>query len=114
MWMLIVRGVVAGLVVVGVSLLAKQYPRIGALLLTLPIVSIVAFVAVWTAHRDLETISQLAKDTLILVPLGLVFFVPLAFAKALGLTFWSALVAGLLVATVVIGIWFWAGPKQTP
>jgi len=107
------RAVIAGLVVAGVSELADRFPRLGALLLTLPIVSIVAFIAVWQKEQDTSTISRLARETLVLVPLGLPFFVPLAFSQRLGLSFWSAFAGGVVLAAVTIGLWFWLGP-QTP
>src|SRR5687768_16873948 len=112
MAMLVLRGVVAGLVVVAVSLLAKAQPKVGALVLTLPIVSIVAFVMVWHQERDLDALSRLARETLVLVPLGLPFFVPLAFASRLGLGFASALCVGLVLASLTIGMWFWIGPQR--
>ncbi len=104
------RAVIAGLVVAGVSELADRHPRLGALLLTLPIVSIVAFVAVWQKEQDLSTISRLARETLVLLPLGLPFFIPLAFSQRLGLTFWPAFAAGIILASVTIGAWFQFGP----
>ena len=111
MWMTIIRGAIAGLVVIGVTEFSTKSPRFGALLLTLPIVSIVAFVMTWTKTSDMSTISRLAKETLVLVPLGLPFFVPLALADRWGLSFWPAFLAGLLCASVTVGMWFWVGPK---
>lgn len=63
------RAIIAGLVVAGVSEIADRFPRLGALLLTLPIVSIVAFIAVWNKEQNLNTVSRLAWETLVLVPL---------------------------------------------
>jgi hypothetical protein len=37
--------------------------------------------------------------------LGLPFFIPLAFADRLGLNFWSAFGAGLVLASLTIGTW---------
>ena len=48
---------------------------------------------------------------MILVPLGLPFFIPLAFAQRLGLGYWSAFVTGLIVGSIGIGLWLWLGPK---
>ena len=109
--MLIAKGVIAGLVVMAVSQIGGRYPRLGAVLLTLPIVSIVAFIATWTKERDVPTLARLSRETLILVPLGLPFFVPLAFADRLGIGFWPALALGLLVASATIGLWLWLGPS---
>ena len=103
------RAVIAGLVVAGVSELADRHPRLGALLLTLPFVSIVAFIAVWQKEQDVSTISRLARETLVLVPLGLPFFVPMAFSQRLGLGFWQAFIAGIMLASAAIGLWFWLG-----
>lgn len=64
------RAIIAGLVVAGVSELADRYPRLSALLLTLPVVSIIAFIAVWTKDHNLDATTRLARETLVLVPLG--------------------------------------------
>jgi hypothetical protein len=68
-------------------------------------------VATWQQKHDLPTISQLARETLVLVPLGLPFFVPLAFAQKLGLQFWSAFALGFVLAAITIGLWLSLGPK---
>jgi hypothetical protein len=47
------------------------------------LVSILAFAPSWSKDHDLRSISRMAKETLILVPLGLPFFLPLAFADRL-------------------------------
>ena len=105
------RAIIAGLVVAGVSEISNRYPRLGALLLTLPIVSIVAFVLVWQKNQDIKAVSTLARETLILVPLGLPFFIPMAVSQKLGLSFWPAFILGLTLASVTIGLWFAFGPK---
>lgn len=110
MWMTLVRGVIAGVVVIGVTELSRKYPRAGALLLTLPLVSILAFIMAWTKYQDLPSVSRLAKETLILVPLGLPFFIPLAFAESLNLGFWPAFGWGIVLAATTIGLWMWLGP----
>ena len=47
-----------------------------------------------------------------LVPLGLPFFVPLAFAERLGVGFWSSFGLGLLLAGTCVGLWLWLGPER--
>jgi len=108
----IVRVAVVAITVVMVAGLSKRYPRYGALLLSLPIVSILAFLLSWFQHRDLPAISRLARETLVLVPLGLPFFVPFAFATQLGLDFRSSMGAGILLASLTIGAWMWLMPAS--
>lgn len=112
MWQTIIRGIIAGVLVVAVAEFSKRNQRLGAFLLTLPLVSIMAFIAAWYADRDIARISRLARETLVLVPLGLPFFVPIAFANRLGLSFWPAFAAGIALASITIGLWLWPGPRD--
>ena len=111
MMSLILRIVIPAIIIAAVSELSSRSPRMGAILLTLPLVSILAFAAAWVKDHDLKSLSQMARETLILVPLGLPFFVPLAFADRFGLSFWSAMGFGLLLASFTIGLWIAYGPK---
>jgi hypothetical protein len=109
---LIVKAVVSATIIVAVSLMSQRYPRWGALLLTLPIVSILAFLMSWQQSHDLRAVSRLARETLVLVPLGLPFFIPLAFCERLGFGFWTAVAAGLLLASLPIGAWMLLSPSE--
>ena len=111
MFAILIRFVIPILIIAAVSELSRRSPRLGALLLTLPMISVLAFGAAWFKDHDLKAVSKLARETLILVPLGLPFFLPLAYADRLGLNFWSAMVAGLILASITIGLWFACGPK---
>lgn len=111
MWWTIFKTVIAAVIIVAVSEVSHRLPRLGALLLTLPIVSLIAFVMSWQQHRDLPAMSRLARETLVLVPLGLPFFVPLAFAERFGLDFWPAFITGLALAAATIGLWLWLAPS---
>lgn len=108
---LVTRVVIPVILIVVVSEVSNRSPRLGAFLLTLPLVSILAFGATWYRDHDLKSVSQLARETLILVPLGLPFFVPLAFAERWGLGFWTAMGAGLVLASATIGLWLAFSPK---
>ncbi|MEO8270558.1 MAG: DUF3147 family protein [Aureliella sp.] len=104
---MIVKILISAIVILAVSEVAGRMPRVGALLLTLPIVSILAFIMTWNKDHDMTTIAGLAIETLILVPLGLPFFVPFAISSRTGLSFWPSFVLGILLASLTIGIWFW-------
>ncbi|MEX0642382.1 MAG: hypothetical protein WD468_06760 [Pirellulales bacterium] len=106
------RVIIAAATIVAVAELSKRFPRYGGLLLSLPLVSVLAFVFSWFQHRDLPTISKLAQETLILVVLGLPLFVPIAFADRLGLSFWPAMGLGILLAALSIGGWMGFGPSN--
>jgi hypothetical protein len=106
-----VRVAIAAVTIVAVAELSKKFPRYGALLLSLPIVTILAFVMSWYQHHDLPAISKLAKETVVLVLLGLPFFVPLIFSNQLDLSFWASMVVGVALASLIIGAWLVLGPS---
>ena len=108
---LIVKALISVAVIVAVAELSSRMPRLGALLLTLPLVSILAFIMTWNKDHEMATITLLARETLILVPLGLPFFVPFAVADRTGLSFWPSFVVGVLLATLTIACWFWLSPR---
>jgi hypothetical protein len=54
----------------------------------------------------------LAFETVVLVVLGLPFFVPLIFAQRWGLGFWTALALGAAAAAVTSGAYFILAPKS--
>ncbi len=111
--MLIVKALISAILIVAVAEIAGRMPRVGALLLTLPIVSILAFVMTWNKDHDMSTIAELARETLILVPLGLPFFVPFAISNRTGLTFWPSFAIGVVLASLTIGTWFWISSPPT-
>jgi len=102
---LVAKVIISAILIVVVSEFANQTPRLGALLLTLPLISIIAFIMTWSRSHDMVAISKLATETLILVPLGLPFFVPLALSSRTGLTFWPSFALGIVLASITIGLW---------
>jgi len=108
----IARVVIAAAIIVAVAELSRRYPRYGAILLSLPAISILAFLFAWMQHRDLPAISKLARETLVLVPLGLPFFVPFALAQRLGLSFWTCLVVGTALTTASLLTWLAFWPEE--
>jgi len=106
----ILKAVISAAVIVAVAEVSGRFPRMGALLLSLPLVSIFALIILWTKVGDMTTITQIARETLILVPLGLPFFIPFALSNRLDLSFWPAFALGILLASTTIGLWFRFGP----
>ncbi len=112
MWKLFFNALLTGLVVAVVSEIARRSTRGASLILTMPIVIPAVFVYRYTREHNLPPISSLARESLILIPLALPFFVPMAFASRLGLGFWPALVAGLLLVTGTVGTYLMFAPKM--
>lgn len=108
----LLRVVLVAIIVVAVAEISRRDPRAGAVLLSLPLVSLLAFTASWLQHRDLPAISKMARETLVLVPLSLPFFVPFALAPRWGLGYWSSFAAGTVLAASTIVSYLLAWPQR--
>ncbi len=111
LWM-VIRVTLVASIVVSVAEVSKRSPRLGAVLLSLPIMSILAFQFSWLQHHDMPSMSRMARDTLVLVPLGLPFFVPFALANRLGWGYWTCMPTGLALTTIAIVAWLRFGGGQ--
>ena len=103
----VVNGIVAGFVVVAVSEIARRYPRVADVILAVPLVVFAVYALMYLRASDLAPITRMARQMLVLVPLSLTFFVPLAFAERLNLTFWPAFATGLALVTASVGSYLW-------
>lgn len=108
----LLNALLMGLVVAAVSEVARRFPRLGSLILTLPIVIPAVFVVMYLRDRNLAPVARLARETLILIPLGLPFFAPIALAPRLGIGFWPALAAGLSLVGLTVGSYLLVAPKM--
>ena len=102
MWPNVIRVILSAVILVTVAEVSQRLPRIGALLLSLPVVSILAFFMAWTRFHDLPAASRMARETLVLVPSRPGAGRSLATSVALG---WLWLVEGVSPQrTDVIGV----------
>ena len=62
---ILLKGLISAAVIVAVAEVSGRFPRLGALLLALPFVSILAFVMTWTKEGEMATTARLAKETLV-------------------------------------------------
>jgi hypothetical protein len=104
---LVVNGVIAGFIVVAVSEVARRYPRVADVILAVPLVVFAVYALMYLRTPDLAPIARMARQMLILVPLSLTFFVPVAFADRLHLTFWPAFAVGLALVTASVSTYLW-------
>ena len=103
----VVNGVIAGFVVVAVSEVARRYPRVADVILAVPLVVFAVYAVMYVRTPDIAPIARMARQMLILVPLSLTFFVPVAFAERFHLTFWPAFAIGLVLVAASVSSYLW-------
>jgi hypothetical protein len=108
---LIIKGVVSGLIIVLASEVGRRNPGWGALILSLPLVSILAMIWLWRDTSDGERIAALAQATFWLVLPTLPFFLALAALLRQGVAFWLALALACLLTVALYAITIRLLPK---
>ncbi len=94
---LAVKAVLSGIIVAAVSEIAKRSPAFGALVASLPLVSLLAVIWLWRDTADGMRIASLMETTFwyILPSLPMFLLVP-ALLRG-GISFWPSLAIGCLV-----------------
>jgi hypothetical protein len=109
---LIVKAVVSGVIVALASEVARRSSMWGALILSLPLVSILAMIWLWRDTGDSERIAGLAVGTFWLVlPTLPFFFIVLPVLLSEGMPFWPALGTACLVTVALYLLAVWLLPK---
>lgn len=108
-WLQLVgKGVLSGAIVVGASELAKKTTLLGALVVSIPITSIMAMIWLYRDTADVEKVASFSESVLWLVLPSLVLFIVLPILLRQGWGFASALSVGIVGTVLAYGIGLWA------
>jgi hypothetical protein len=105
---LAVKALISGVIIAAVSEIAKRSPGIGALILSLPLISILAFIWLWRDTGDTDGIASLAQSTFWFVLPTLPMFLVLPALLRAGTGFWSALGLSCLMTVALYAAMVWA------
>ena len=107
-WYWAIKALVSGAIVATVSEVARRYPAGGALIASLPLVSLLGMIWLWRDTHDSARLATHAGATLWYVLPSLPMFAVIPVLLRSGAGFWPALAAGcaltvvLYVATVAV------------
>jgi hypothetical protein len=103
-----IKALLSGVIIATVSEVAKRYPALGALILSLPLISILAFIWLWIDTNDKEGIAALAQSTFWFVLPTLPLFLVLPLLLRGGMGFWPALGLGCALTILLYAMMVWA------
>ena len=108
---LFIKAAISGVIVAAASEVARRWPGIGGLIVSLPLVSLLAFVWLWRDTGDGERVAQLATSAFWFFLPSMPLFLVLPALLRSGVGFWLALALGVgLTITLYAGM-FWLAPK---
>ena len=95
---------VSALVIALATEVAKRDTFWGALLVALPLTSILAVSWLYVETRDNAQVTRFARDILFLVPVSLLFFLPFLLAGKTGFGFAPNMLLGLMLLAVAVWV----------
>ena len=108
---MVVKAALSGVIILAASEVARRSPTYGALLVSLPLVSILAMIWLWHDTGDSERIAALSEATFWLVLPTLPMFLVLPMLLRHGADFWLALAAACALTVGLYSFAIWLLPK---
>ncbi|WP_313801915.1 DUF3147 family protein [Sphingobium sp.] len=99
--MLALRALISGIIIAIVSVVSRRYPGLGALIASLPLISVMGMIWLWNDRPDAENMARHAEATFYYVIPSLPMFLLIPMLLRRGVSFAPALIAGC-VATILL------------
>jgi hypothetical protein len=104
MFYLVLKAALSGVIIAAVSEIAKRSPAFGALVASLPLVSVLAIIWLWRDTGDTVRIANHAEATFWYVIPSLPMFLAFPYMLRHGVGFWHALVAACALTVALYGV----------
>ncbi len=105
---LLLKALLSGAIVAAVSEIAKRTPAFGALVVSLPLTSLLAFIWFYRESGDQEAIASMSQSTFWFILPSLPMFLVLPMLLRGGLGFWFALTLSCALTVVLYFAMAWA------
>jgi hypothetical protein len=101
MFYLTVKALLSGVIIMAVSEIAKRSPAFGALVASLPLVSVLAIIWLWRDTGDTARIANHAEATFWYVLPSLPMFLAFPYMLRHGVDFWWAMTAACVLTVIL-------------
>ncbi len=108
---LFLKAAISGVIIAAVSEIAKRWPGFGALVASLPLISILGMLWLWKDARDIEGMAAHVQATFwyVLPSLPMFLLIPVLLRKGVG--FYPSLLAGCTLTVVLYLAMTVIGPR---
>ena len=108
---LVIKALISGVLIAVASETAKRYPGFGALVASLPLVSVLGMIWLWRDKPDPETMAAHAGATFwyVLPSLPMLLLMPVLLRH--GWPFWASLLAECVLTIGLYLAMTWVGPR---
>jgi hypothetical protein len=111
MWYLVLKAAISGVLVAAASEVARRFPGWGALIASLPLVSVLGMMWLWHDRPDAANMAAHAEATFWFVLPSLPMFLTIPWMLRSGVNFWAALLVGCAMTIALYLLMTVLGPK---
>ena len=111
MWYLVLKAAISGVLVAAASEVARRFPGWGALIASLPLVSVLGMMWLWHDRPDAANMAAHAEATFWFVPPSLPMFLAIPWMLRSGVNFWAALLVGCAITMALYLLMTFLGPR---
>jgi ABC-type nickel/cobalt efflux system permease component RcnA len=108
---LILKSAVSGVLIAIASTVAKRYPGFGALVASLPLVSVLGMIWLWSEKPDARNMAAHSGATFWYVLPSLPMFLLIPALLRNGVSFWLALILGCALTIALYACMTWLAPR---
>ena len=95
------------IIVVVISEIAKRSTLIAGIVASIPLTSLLAFVWLYYDTQDIESIRELSRNILLMIPPSLTFFISLYFTIGWNVSFYLSLCTSIVLTAIVYWLYFY-------
>jgi hypothetical protein len=111
MWYLVLKAAISGVLVAAASEVARRFPGWGALIASLPLVSVLGMMWLWHDRPDAANMAAHSEGTFWFVLPSLPMFLAIPWLLRSGVNFWAALAIGCALTVTLYLLMTVLGPK---
>jgi hypothetical protein len=111
MLQLVAKALLSGALIVAIAEIGKRLPTLGALIASLPLVSVLGMMLLWRQRPDAENMAIHAEATFWYVLPSLPMFLLIPALLRGGISFWLALAAGCVLTILLYLLMAQFGPR---
>ncbi len=109
--MLLVKALISGAVIAIASEVARRWPGIGGLIVSLPLVSLLTMLWLWRDTKDVERVAQLSEGAFWFVLPSMPMFLLLPWLLRSNVGFWPSLGVSVGVTLLLYLGFFFLAPR---
>ena len=108
---LLLKAAISGVLIALASEVARRYAGFGALIASLPLVSVLGMIWLWRDTQDPMRLAEHAQGTLWFLAPSIQMFLTIPVMLRAGFGFWTSLIAGCALPILLYLAMIWLGPR---